>query len=122
LINKADKTGKFKKIIINDGHHDHMVNIFDITYIESVGRYQRLHFNSNNQKLDKPKTLITEGTLDSFTATLEQYNFMRAHRSYLVNLNFTQKLTRRERNWFVLIGDLEIPVSRNSIKKLKNLI
>ena len=46
---------------------------------------------------------------------LEKYNFVRIHRSYIVNLKYVNKVLSTE----VTVGSAILPVSRNYKEKLK---
>ena len=46
---------------------------------------------------------------------LEKYNFVRIHRSYIVNLKYVNKVLSIE----VTVGSAILPVSRNYKEKLK---
>jgi two-component system LytT family response regulator len=76
------------------------VKLDDITYIEGMREYIRIHLVN-----DKPiMTLLSMKAMDAQLATK---NFMRVHRSFIVNLN---KITTIERNRIVF-DKVYIPVS-----------
>lgn len=89
------------------------IRLDDIYYIENVGDYARIHLEN--------KKHIIHGTLKKLIAKLPSDNFMKVHRSYIVNL---QKIKDIEDN-SLLVGRSIIPVSRANksilIKKLKVL-
>lgn len=69
----------------------------DINYIESLGDYIKIHL------LDK--TLTTKHSLTSFEQKLTS-DFLRVHRSYIVNTNKITAYTKAD----VEIGNIEIPI------------
>jgi DNA-binding LytR/AlgR family response regulator len=90
----------FKKIFIKD-----------IQYVQAFKNYLELHFADSRQ--------IIRSTLTDFQKVLPQDHFMQTHRSYIVNVNFLEKIGGD----FVLIDKTEVPVSRgfkeSVLKQLK---
>ncbi len=117
----SDNQKQNQTLLINDGQHEHAVNISTIAYIESIGRYQRITFNQKSDLLYRYNTLVTEGTLEGFCQKLEKHRFMRIHRSYLVNLASVRLLQRNERNWFAVLhgSEIRLPVARSRVHLLK---
>jgi len=67
----------------------------------------------------------TKDTLDNWENRLEEYNFFRSHRSFLINLDKIKKMSPWFNNTYVLyLEDTpnEIPLSRNRLKEFKNII
>lgn len=77
------------------------INLNDITYIESMREYVRLHLI--NQK--PVRTLLS---MKKMEAALPDQQFMRVHRSYIVNLN---RITTVERLRIIFDEKTFIPVS-----------
>jgi two-component system LytT family response regulator len=76
------------------------IKIEDIKYIEGMREYIRIH-------LVNEKPIMTLLSMKAMDAQLKNKNFMRVHRSYIVNLN---KITTIERNRIVF-DKVYIPVS-----------
>ena len=57
-------------------------------------------------------------TLGDIQQVLEERNFLRVHRQYLVNLNHIKKYVRGEGNYLVMSNDANIPVARNQKERL----
>lgn len=86
----------------------------DILYIYSQEKQVKI--------VTKNKTYAVNGTLKDFEARLSSFLFFRIHKSYLVNLNYVNKLTP----WFSGTYNLSmngveesLPVSRNYVKDLR---
>jgi len=77
------------------------IRLEDITYIEGMREYVRIHL-----KGDKP--LMTLLSMKSLETQLPGSSFMRVHRSYIVNLN---QITTIERNRILFDDKVYIPVS-----------
>lgn len=76
----------------------HRVQLKDILYIESVKDYVRLHFEDKN--------LVIKTTLTDFEKELPSNQFLRVHRSYIVNLTQVTAHTSKD----IEIGRIEIPI------------
>lgn len=77
------------------------INIADIKYIEGMREYVRIHF-------DNRKPVMSLLSMKSIEQQLANKQFMRVHRSYIVNLN---KVTIIERNRIIFDPDVYIPIS-----------
>lgn len=77
------------------------INLVDIKYIESQSEYVQIFIENH-------KPVMTLLSLKKMMEYLPDNEFMRVHRSYIVNLN---KITTVERSRIVFDGDVYIPVS-----------
>ena len=82
----------------------------EILYIESLSDYIKIY--------TKNKVLVTRETISNLEVKLPSHQFLRIHRSYIINLNKTDSYT----NELVEIDKNAIPISRtykeNVLKKL----
>ena len=89
------------------------INFDEIRYVESLSDYIKIH--------SADKTITTRETIGNIETKLPAKNFLRIHRSYIVNLNKMNSYT----NEFVEIGKNAIPISRtykeNVLKKLTEI-
>jgi two-component system LytT family response regulator len=77
------------------------INLSDIKYIEGMREYVRIHLSN-----EKPvMALMSMKKMEEF---LPDINFMRVHRSFIVNLD---KITTLERNRIIFDKNIYIPVS-----------
>tara|TARA_R110001583_G_scaffold1670_2_gene12985 strand:+ start:2843 stop:3553 length:711 start_codon:yes stop_codon:yes gene_type:complete len=87
------------------------VKIEDIKYIEGMREYIRIH-------LVNEKPIMTLLSMKAMEAQLANKNFMRVHRSYIVNLN---KITTIERSR-IIFDKVYIPVSEQYKEKFHQFI
>ncbi|SDW19589.1 two component transcriptional regulator, LytTR family [Lutibacter oricola] len=87
------------------------VKIEDIKYVEGMREYIRIH-------LVNEKPIMTLLSMKAMEKQLENKNFMRVHRSYIVNLN---KISTIERNRIVF-DKVYIPVSEQHKEKFHQFI
>ncbi|PLX16952.1 MAG: DNA-binding response regulator [Marinilabiliales bacterium] len=88
------------------------INFDEITYIESLSDYIKIHLTDN--------TVITRETISNIEARLPKQKFMRTHRSFIISLQAINSFT----NETIGIGHHEIPISRSFkdevLKRLEN--
>lgn len=70
-------------ILVKSGSKHHKITLNDIVYIESLKDYIQIH-------LENDKTIISKYKLGDIEQELLAYNFLRVHRSYIIN---TSKIT-----------------------------
>ena len=85
--------------------------IKNVIYCESDNNYTRIH------TIDGNKYMVAK-TLGDIQEVLEERNFLRVHRQYLINLNHIKKYVRGEGNYVILSNNQSIPVARNQKDKL----
>lgn len=87
----------------------------DIVYCQSNGNYTEL-FLSTNEKIMASKTLKYFGEI------LPQEQFLRIHKSYIVNLRYLKKYLKTDGGVVFLGNNITLPVSRTNREKLLKLI
>ena len=90
-------------ISIKSDYKVNLVRYNDIIYIESVGEYIRLHLKDGSK-------LTTLFRLKNMETELPQKNFMRVHRSYIVNIDYVSSFARGK--IYLSNGDY-VPISIN---------
>ncbi|XFA98626.1 LytR/AlgR family response regulator transcription factor [Candidatus Izemoplasma sp. B36] len=83
------------------------INYDDIIYFESMGHYIVIHL------LDTE--FDYKYNISDLCDDLAGTEFIRAHRSYVVNMKYVEKITRNECQ---LIHSINVPLSRNSYKSV----
>ena len=74
-------------ISVKADYKTQLVKIADIIYLESAGEYVRLH-------VDSGQTITTLFRLKNMEALLPANNFLRVHRSYIINLKRISSYTK----------------------------
>ncbi len=89
-----------------------LVRIADIVYIESEGEYVRMHLCDGS-------TITTLIRLKNMEAALPSEQFMRVHRSYIVNLRAIRSYVRGR----IFLSDTEyVPIGENYKEAFQNYI
>jgi two-component system LytT family response regulator len=87
------------------------VELKDIVFCESDSNYTRIVLTSGKQHL-------LSKTLREVQEFLEERNFLRVHRQYLVNLDHIQMYRKGEGNYVVMTNEASIPVGRQQKDRL----
>ena len=86
------------------------MNLKDITHIQSWGNYVRIFYN-NQMKLDRR-------SLSDLENELNEFGFIRVHKSYIVNVNCVQKMDGNK-----LIGEtFEFPIGESYKQQTKAVL
>ncbi len=108
---------KEPETFVNDGKTTYRLTESDISYIECIGRYQQVNLTSSGQRKLQLKTIVTEETMTSFENELSAEQFLRVHRSFIVNVGFITKVQREARNTLISLSGVTqaIPVARAKV-------
>ncbi len=88
------------------------INLADILYIEGLKDYVKIYLAG------KEKPILTLMSLKSLEEKLQQSNFMRVHRSYIISINKIDALTKSN----IHIGNKEIPVGELYVENILKLL
>ena len=104
-----------KYLSVKKGRRLHVINIDDLCYIKGSGVYSELHLQTGN-------TFLHSKSLNKLDAILPT-NFIRIHRSYLVNITYAVCFRSHGASKYDLLMKNEeiIPVSRNRYQEIKDL-
>jgi two-component system LytT family response regulator len=100
-------SGYLDRLVVRQGSHAVIVEVADILWLEAFGNYVRLHTSE--------QALTVRGTLASFEKQLDPREFVRVHRSAIVNRKAVQGVQPRRTGDFTLVlasGD-QLTLSRN---------
>ncbi|WP_138433563.1 LytR/AlgR family response regulator transcription factor [Winogradskyella algicola] len=84
------------------------ITFSDILYIESLSDYIKIHL--------KDQCIVTRETISAIEAKLPQKDFLRIHRSYIINLNKIESFTNEE----LTVNRKALPISRSYKKDVLN--
>ncbi|PWE00951.1 LytR/AlgR family response regulator transcription factor [Marinilabilia rubra] len=97
-----DKTQEKAYIILKSDKKHHKVAFSDITIIESLDNYIKIH-NQNTG------SLVCYESLSAIEQKLPKNDFLRIHRSFIVNIHHIKAFTAS----YVEIGDRKLTIGRN---------
>ncbi len=104
-----------KKIILSTSEGMHIVNISDILRCESDDYYTKFFFTNG-------KSLLISKTLKENEELLSGHNFVRPHKSHLVNTAYIKSYMRIDGGVIVMSDSSKIPVSRRKREKIIDII
>jgi DNA-binding LytR/AlgR family response regulator len=102
-------TTENKYFIISISGENKKIKYDDIIYFESMGHYIILHLEN--------KTYDYKYNMSDLCLDLEGSEFIRTHRSFVVNMKYVEKITKSE---CLLTKNIKVPLSRNSYKMVNH--
>ena len=93
------------KITISHTHGYNVIDIKDIMYVEADSNYSIFHLKTSEK-------IITSKPLKEFEPLLEANDFMRIHKSIILNFRFLKEYSNKNGLQVVLKNDTYLPVSR----------
>lgn len=111
-----------EQLVLSEACATRILETEQISYIEGIGRYRRIHLSTQGKAAHNVETIICDTTLDEFINQLPSKSFLRVHRSYIVNAQHIVNISVKSRRHFVSLKavELEIPVSRSQYSALKS--
>jgi two-component system LytT family response regulator len=101
------------RIVIKDGSEIKIIPTTDIHYFEAYDDYVKVY--------TKDKYHLKKKTMNYFEKALNPNQFVRIHRSYIININELTKIESFEKNSYVAIlkSGKRVPISRTAYGPLK---
>jgi two-component system, LytTR family, response regulator len=101
------------RIVVKDGTEIKIIPINEVDYIEAYDDYVKIYQGK--------KYILKKQTMNHFEQVLPKDQFIRIHRSYILNVNQLTKIESYEKNSYVAIlkSGTSIPISRSSYSDLK---
>lgn len=99
-----------KHIYVRANRKNYRVLFDEILYVDSIKDYVRIHLSDTS--------LLVKTTLTNFEEQLPKTQFIRVHRSYLVNTNVISAHTYHD----IEIGKIEIPIGNSYKQKIFDIL
>ena len=116
IENTVKQPEERSRIVVKKGSDIRIIPVEDVYFIEAYDDYVKI--------LLKDSYYLKKKTMNYYEEVLDESNFVRVHRSFIINLNHLTKIEALEKNNYVAIlkNDNRIPISRNSYAKLKGVL
>lgn len=118
LGNLGQDTYETKKLVLSSLDGYDILDVKNIIYCKSDKSYTDIH-------TDNGKKYTVTKTIKEYDELLSDYQFMRVHQSYLVNINFISRMSKSDGGFLHLKDGSEIPVATRRrdfvLTKLKSL-
>lgn len=116
LLENATQPEERNRVVVKKGSNIVILPVHTIHYLEAFDDYVKIH--------TKDGFYLKKKTMSYFEKTLDQKEFVRIHRSYLLNL---QELTRiepmeKDNHVVLLKSGVRIPLSATGYTKLKEIL
>jgi two-component system LytT family response regulator len=105
-----------ERIVTRDGPKVHIIPVEKLDYVEAQEDYVALHAEG--------KTVLKQQTISSLEASLQPSQFVRVHRSYIVNLERVARVEPYGKNskLAVLTTGEKLAVSRTGYQRLEEML
>lgn len=101
------------RVVVKDGHIIKIIPTKDVLYIEAASDYVKI--------FTKDKYYLKHGTMAHFEQVLAEKNFIRVHRSFIVNTSYIHSVELQEKGGHCVVlqeGQI-VPVSKAGYSRLK---
>ncbi len=115
LLDNYNKPDNDPNIVLSTSNRIFVAKINNIVRCESSNYYTFFHF------IDGKRILVSR-TLKENEEILSDYNFLRIHKSHLINLKYVKNFTRSERGFVLMADGSEVPVSRRKREKVLEIL
>lgn len=105
-----------QRIVVKMGSKIKIIPTHDVYFLEAADDYVKVHVQEGN--------FLKNKTMNHFEKTLDPQQFVRSHRSYIVNV---QQITRidpyeKDNHIAILKSGAKVPVSRNGYARLRTVL
>ena len=116
LATAAQATERHDRVVVKLGHKINIIPVDDIQYLAADDDYVNLHTAYG--------TFLKNRTMSYFEKSLDAQQFVRVHRSYMVQIAQITRLDPYQKDTYIakLRSGAEIPVSRAGYSKLKAVL
>lgn len=112
-IHLAEGEEKLHRVVIKKSGKIHVISTNNISYLEAQDDYVMIYTNDGKY--------LKQQTMKYFEKHLDSEQFVRVHRSYIVNVSNIERIEPYEKSNYVLIlkDGNKVPVSRTGMQVLK---
>jgi len=105
ISNTLEENKEDQKIVLSTAEGMHIIKVKNIIRCQADDYY-------TNYFLNDGRRIMISKTLKESEELLIDYNFIRPHRSHLINISYIKKYVKSDGGYIVLADDSKIPVSR----------
>ncbi len=104
------------RIVVKDGNKIKIIPLSQVQYLEAADDYVKI--------VTADGTFLKKQTMSFFEQSLSAYQFVRAHRSFIVNTQFITRIDVHEKDSHILLlsTGASLQVSKSGYAKLKELL
>ncbi|MFO8086619.1 MAG: LytTR family DNA-binding domain-containing protein [Bacteroidales bacterium] len=105
LLKSIREQEKPEKLVLSTFEGMHVVEIQDIIRCQSDDYYTRFFFKNGHK-------ILVSKTLKEYEQILSEHQFIRPHKSHLVNIKYIKSYIKADGGHLLLTDDTQVPVSR----------
>jgi two-component system LytT family response regulator len=104
------------RIVVKNGSHIKIIPVYEVNFIEAADDYVKVY--------TKEGSYLKSGTMSHYEAILDKEQFVRCHRSCIVNVQNITRIDPYEKDSHVAVlkSGEKIPVSRAGYARLKQVL
>ncbi len=112
----GNEESKLSRIVVKKGSNLEMIPVDEVVFIEASDDFVFIHTNENRY--------IKSRTMKYFQSHLNECQFVRIHRSYIVNISSIHKIEQYEKDNHIVVlkNNTKIKASKNGNKVLKDVL
>jgi len=103
------------KIVLSTAEKIHIVDVDNILRCESDNYYTRFLFTDGG-------TVLVSKTLKENEELLKDHNFLRPHKSHLVNIKYIKSFIKHDGGYIIMTDGSKVPVSRRKRESVVEII
>jgi two-component system, LytTR family, response regulator len=107
----AEKQLYLERLTVKDRGQTHVIPVQEITHVQAEDDYIQIYYHN--------KSLLKTQTLSELEKQLNPAEFVRIHRSVLINLTHLDKLIRAPKDEVLLKNGIRLAVSKSGLERLK---
>ena len=116
LETASQSPSQSQRIVVKNGSKIKIIPVHDVLYLEAADDYVKVHTPEGY--------FLKNKTMNHFEQVLDPREFVRSHRSYIINV---QQITRidpyeKDNHVAILRSGVKVPVSRGGYGKLKEVL
>lgn len=104
LLAHTNYSNSCKKVVLRTSDAMHLVAVEEIVYCKSDNSYTTFFLH------DKKEITVSK-SIKEFAELFSDYDFLRPHQSFLVNLNSITKIDKTDGGFIIMTNGAEIPIS-----------
>jgi len=116
LDSAAQSPNQSDRIVVKNGSKIKIIPVSTVYYLEAADEYVKIHTAEGY--------FLKKKTMNFFESSLSEQQFVRCHRSYIVNVNEVTRIDPYEKDNYVarLISGAQVPVSRSGYTRLREVL
>lgn len=116
LETASQSPSQSQRIVIKDGSKIKIIPVNEVQYLEAADDYVKVH--------TKDGYFLKNKTMNHFEQVLDANQFVRSHRSYIVNMQQITRIDPYEKDGHVAVlrSGVKVPVSRSGYGKLREVL